>query len=214
MISLLLADDHPLVLEGIKSLLQDHDQIQLLAGLSSGQEVLAFLEERQADLILLDISMPGQNGLEVLAEIQRRFPGSKVLIFTVFVERKNVELAFTNGARGFLYKDFDKQKLSHAILTVARGEIYRDPQIEELLQSQQAKASEQEDIHLTKREKQILFLISKGLQGPDIARILQMKESTVNRHRKNMLIKARESLDLHTMPGLVAYVIQNHLLDE
>ncbi|MEM6345176.1 MAG: response regulator transcription factor [Bacteroidota bacterium] len=214
MTSLLLADDHPLVLEGIKSLLLNHDQIELLAGLDSGEALLQYLEKRQADVVLLDISMPGLNGLDTLKEIQERFPDTRVLIFTVFVERQNVELAFANGARGFIYKDFDKNKLSHAILTVARGEIYRDEQIEEMLQQQIETPADHFGFRLTKREQQILFLISKGLQGPDIARILQMKESTVNRHRKNMLIKARESLDLHTMPGLVAYVIQNNLLDE
>jgi DNA-binding NarL/FixJ family response regulator len=202
---MVLADDHALFREGLRRLLEEKHDLRVVGEANDGKELLDLLERLQADLILLDISMPNERGLDVIPEIRKNYPSVKILILTAFNDREFVYRAMAIGANGYSLKQDAGPELLSAIDQVRQGRTYVAPYFsnqagvdwEELRRGVQKSA-------LTARENEILKLIAEGKSNKEIAEDLFISFFTVKRHRANIM----EKLDLRNVSDLVKYAIQ------
>lgn len=208
-IKVLLADDHTLVREGIRGLLEARlPHLQIVGGASSGEEALRLCRELGPDLLLLDLSMPGLGGLEVLAELRTLAPQLKVIVVSQHTDRAYVLRALKLGARGYLAKRAMAQELVAGVVAVLEGRTALDPSVAELVVEaalHPEEAGEGGELEgLTDREREVLKLTAEGRTARDIARVLCLSVHTVNRHRTTLMAK----LDVHSRGELVKRAIQ------
>ena len=186
-ISLMLVDDHQMVLEGLKSLLQHHQDIAIRFACTNGQAAIDYLVEGNLiDVILLDINLPGMNGFELCKLIKKKFPAIKIVALSTHQERSAVTRMLQNGASGFLSKSADGEELSAAIHTVAANGIYLGAEVQQEMTSPGASAALPK---LTRREKEILTQIAEGKTTSQIAEALFLSHLTVETHRRNIMQK-------------------------
>lgn len=203
MIQVYLTDDHPLVVEGIKTLLQDVPQLQLTGFALSGRQCLAFFEKQSCDVLLLDINLPDISGLELCKALKQKHLNLKILALSNYEEGSYVAKMMQNGADGYLLKNVDKQELVRAIEQVHQGKSYLSPQANHaLLQNQQ---HQRRMPIITKREKEVLALIAEGMTNVQIAERLFVSIDTINSHRKNLLTKT----NLNNTAALVKFGVEN-----
>jgi DNA-binding NarL/FixJ family response regulator len=209
-IRVLLIDDHALVRAGIRALLGRHEGVEVVGEAAGGHEALRLIEELQPDIVLLDIAMPGLNGLEVLAESTKRFPHVRVIILTVHEAGEYALRALRAGAAGYLPKSAASTELHEAIDTVARGENYVSGEVARETILQQAKGTADEYLleKLTPRQHEILILMVEGNSTRDIAGTLKISVKTVESHRAQLM----ERLNIHEVAGLVRYAIRMGLV--
>lgn len=210
-IRIVLADDHALVRAGIRGLLEGLPAIQVVAETGDGQEALRLVQAHQPDVLLLDISMPGLNGLEVVARITKEFPDVRVLILSVHTKEEYVLQALRAGAAGYLLKEADPPELEVAIKAVARGETYLSPAVSKHVVGEYLRrvGGESGPLEiLTPRQREILQLIAEGRTTREIAALLHLSVKTVETHRAQLM----ERLDLHDIAGLVRYAIRMGLV--
>ena len=213
-IKILLADDHALVRAGIRSLLQGLSGIQVIAEAGEGHETLHLIKEKKPDIVLLDISMPGLNGLEITGQVTKKFPKVRIIILSMHMSEEYVLHAIRVGAAGYLLKNSGTEELELAIKSVARGEMYLSPPvsrqvitdyIERLNDKTRHKKSESGLCKiLTPRQREILQLIAEGYTTKEIANKLNVSVKTVGTHRTQLM----ERLDIHNIAGLVRYTIR------
>jgi len=172
-----------------------------------GREALHFIERDQPDVVLMDISMPGLNGLEAAAQVVNEYPNVRVIILSMHADEEYVLQALRAGAAGYLLKDSDAAELELAITAVVRGETYLSPQVSKhviadylRLVGSESGAHEQ----LTPRQREVLQLIAEGHTTKQIAQILSVSEKTAMTHRAQLM----ERLDIHDIAGLVRYAIR------
>jgi DNA-binding NarL/FixJ family response regulator len=219
-IKVLLADDHALVRAGIRSLLQNLSGIQVIAEADDGYETLHLINEKKPDIVLLDISMPGLNGLEITDRVTKEFSKIRIIILSMHMNEEYVLHAIRAGAAGYLLKNSGIEELELAIKSVARGEMYFSPPvskqvimdyIERLkLNSKAGHKKSKSELYeiLTPRQREILQLIAEGCTTKEIANKLNVSIKTVDTHRTQLM----ERLDIHDIAGLVRYAIRTGTL--
>jgi DNA-binding NarL/FixJ family response regulator len=195
-IKLLVADDHPIFLEGIAALISSIPHFELLGVANNGQELIKKIEKTQPNVILLDINMPEMDGIETLKYIKDKFPQSKVIMLTMFNEARMIREALEAGAKGYILKNINREDLITAIETVNGGKPFLDAAVQEKMIESIAHPNANDNIisdelleTITQREMEILQLIAQGLTSHDIAEKLFISKNTVETHRKNLLTK-------------------------
>jgi DNA-binding NarL/FixJ family response regulator len=211
----LLADDHHLVRAGIRALLQSLPDVEIVAEAGNGQEALAALLRSKPEIALVDISMPGLNGLELAARATREVPETRIVILSVHGDASHVAQALRAGAKGYLVKDAAADELPILLRSVMRGETYLSPSIsrhvvEGFLGRSSALPPESTDALalLTPRQREILQLVAEGRSTKEIATLLELSVKTVETHRAQIM----ERLDIHDLAGLVRYAVRAGLV--
>ncbi len=211
--SIVLAEDHRLLREGIKALLQAEKNLHVIGEAENGLEAIRCVEKHAPDLILLDLSMPKMSGISVIKEIKSRFPEVKILALTIHESDQYVLEAFQSGADGYCLKDASRDELLIAIESVLNGKTYISPGISESVMlgylegKRNFRGSTAWDT-VTQREKDVLKLIGEGYRNKEIADFLKISVKTVEKHRANIMKK----LDLHNVSALTAYAIDKKLV--
>jgi DNA-binding NarL/FixJ family response regulator len=199
---IVLADDHPLLREAIKKSIAEIADFQVVGEAGDGFELLELLEKSVPDLILLDISMPRFNGIEVAGEIKKRYPTVKILILTMVKSREFLHRALQIGIDGYLLKENAFSDLISAIRTVQQGKTYLSALINDQIMQIMADRVKPGN-HLTKREALVLRLLSEGKSSREISEFLFISIHTVNCHRSNI----KKKLNLRKTADLVRYAL-------
>jgi len=190
MISILVIDDHPLVTDGIRTMLKDESEMNIVGACKNAAEALYFLETSQPDIILLDISLPDMDGLQLCEAIRKRNKVSKIIGLTSTNEAGIISGLLHRGGNGYLLKNMERSDLIEAIGSAMNGKVYLSKAAnEKILEQFQRLGSDNSVPVLTRREKEILQLLADGMKGPQIAEKLFLSNYTVETHRKNMLKK-------------------------
>ncbi|RFO97660.1 DNA-binding response regulator [Rhodoferax lacus] len=210
-IRIVLADDHALVRAGLVKLLESMPEVTVVGEASDGLQLLALAAQHKPHLVLLDIAMPGLNGLEAAARLQQSAPDTKVIILSMHQEDQYVRHALRSGARGYLLKDSAPLELQLAIQAVVRGDTYLSPAITKGVMSdyaQRLRNEEVQEVPLSPRQREVLQLIAEGLSTKEIAQRLELSVKTVESHR-TLLMK---QLDIHEVTGLVRYALRKGII--
>lgn len=207
MIRVFITDDHPVVIEGIHSLLKNEKDIEWAGHAMNAQSCLGFFINSTADVVLMDISMPGMDGVELCAALREKYPGIFILGLSTFNQGLYIKKMMENGASGYILKNSSKEELIRAIHTVYEGGIYFSGEAGQALQEYQ-KSSMQELPALTSREKEILELIAQGFTNPQIAEKIFLSSFTVDSHRKNLLAK----LNVKNTASLIRLAVERKLI--
>ena len=210
-VRVLLADDHTLVRAGLRKLLESIVGMEVVGECGDGLELLALAETLQPDLVLMDIAMPGLNGLEATARVLKQWPQTRVLILSMHQNEEYVRQALRHGAVAYLLKDAAPMELELAIQAVLQGGTYLSPAVSKGVLSDYVQRMRGEDPGadvLTPRQREVLQLIAEGHSSKEVARRLDLSVKTVETHR-SLLMK---QLDIHEVTGLVRYAMRLGLL--
>ena len=180
-IHVLIVDDHPIVRHGIKTLLLTFDDISVIGEAGNGKEALAFCAETQPDVILMDIVMPGMNGVEATSVLMERYPELKIIVLTSFPNQDHVQQTLEAGAVGFLLKDAPKEIVCDAIRSAYAGGTVLAPKATQALIKAKA-GPQQPGFDLSPREKEVLALVTQGLSNDEIAERLVISTNTARKH--------------------------------
>lgn len=208
---IVIADDHTLVRAGFRSLLETLDDCEVVAEVGDGREALRMVEQLQPDVVLMDVKMPGLNGLEATARISRDFPHVRVVILSMYTNEEYVLQALRAGAVAYLLKDAATAELQLAIQAAVRGEMYLSPSISKrVLQDYIQLVGSGGGMldALTARQREVLQLIAEGRTMKEIAQILHISVKTAEAHRTQLM----ERLDIHDVTGLVRFAIRAGLV--
>lgn len=205
-IGVFIVDDHYMVVEGIRSLLHQDNEIELVGHASNAASCLAFLNQDEPDVVLMDISMPGKNGIELCKEVKEKYPYVKVLGLSTFDDKVFVQKMMENGASGYVLKNASKQELSKAIQMVFKGQKYLSFGASNALKT--AKKDQEEIPFITRREKDVLLLIADGYTNAEIGERLFISQATVDTHRKSLLAK----FNMRNTAALIRFVTQHNLI--
>ena len=204
---ILLADDHTLVRAGMRALLNELPDMEVVAETGDGQEALRLIAEKRPDLALIDISMPGLNGLDLAARVSKEHPGTRIVILSMHVADEFVRRALLSGAAGYVVKNADRAELEMALRAVARGDMWLSPGVSRRVAEAYANAPERVEGPfevLTPRQLEVLQLIAEGLSTKEIAARLDLGVKTVETHRAELM----QRLGIHGVAGLVRYAIR------
>ena len=179
-----IVDDHYMVIEGIRSLLQNEKQIEWLGHATNATSCLAYLKQLQPDVILMDINLPDVSGIDLCKEVKEKYPSVFIIGLSTFNQQSFIEKMMNNGASGYVLKNASKEELMEAITIVAKGKTYLSFEV-----SQTIRNKPETTIILTRREKEVLELIANGMTNNMIAEKLFISTTTVDSHRKNLLAK-------------------------
>ncbi len=211
-INIMIADDHSMVREGIKQLLELDGDIIVKAEANSGKQCIELLDEKQTDVLLLDINMPNMNGLQVLQHIRESKKNVKVLILTIHNEVEYLMRAVELGVDGYVLKDSDSSVLKKAIFSINRGETFIQPELAPMLKVKMEEKNNyinNYDDSLTKREIEVLKLLAEGLFNKEIAYMLAISEKTVKNHVSNIFKK----INVSDRTQAAVYAIRNNFVD-
>ena len=207
MIRVFIVDDHPVVIEGIHSLLQNEKNIEWAGQAMNAQSCLGFFVNNTADIVLMDISMPGMDGVELCSIMKEKYPGIFILGLSTFNQGVYIKKMMENGASGYILKNSSKEELLTAIHTVNNGGIFFSGEAGEALKEYQ-KFSVAKLPELSPREKEILGLIAEGYTNPQIAEKIFLSSFTVDSHRKNLLAK----LNVKNTASLIKLAVEQKLI--
>jgi len=211
-VRILLADDHTILRDGIRALLEDEPDMIVIGEAEDGRTAVKLACELKPDVVLMDIAMPLLNGLEATRQIKHDCPQVKVLILTMHENEEYIRQVLASGAMGYILKDAAARELLDAIHAVRRGEAILSPAITRLVIENYLRWGDlQEDSTngLSPREREVLQLIAEGYSNKQIAEILYISIKTVQAHRMNLMSK----LDLHDRADLIKYAIQRKIID-
>ena len=178
-VRLLIADDHPVVRAGLRDMLSDEPGLEVVGEASDGAEALASVEKLDPDVVLMDLRMPGVDGVEAITRITADYTGTRILVLTTYDSDADILLAIEAGATGYLMKDTPREELYDAIRATARGEPVLAPTVTSRLMK---KMREPESEKLSDRETEVLASVARGLSNREIARSLHLSEATVKTH--------------------------------
>lgn len=206
---ILLADDHTLVRQGVRRILESHPNLQIVAEAGSGSEAVELARLHLPDLVLLDVGMKGLNGLEALAQIRRLTPPASVLMLSMHADERYVLRAAREGARGYILKDCLEAELIEAVLAVAQGKRFFSPSVSRFLQRPvlDSPPDDRYDL-LTDRERHVYQLLAEGNSNKEIAAQLTLSLHTVETHRSRIM----EKLALHSAAELVLSAVRRGLV--
>jgi two-component system response regulator NreC len=207
-IRVILADDHHLVRQGLRLVLEK-EHIEVLGEASDGLEAIRLIQELHPEIAVLDLDMPGLDGLAVLREAARVSPQTRAIILTRHMEEPYAVEALRIGARGYVLKTQASTDLVAAIRHVDRGEVYLSPKISKAVVHSYLNSTEAPNAQLSVRERQVLQLVGEGHSTKKIAALLGISAKTADTHRTKLM----EKLDIHQTAGLVRYAIRNGLLE-
>lgn len=210
MIKIIITDDHQMVIDGLKSILDNSEGIKVIATAKNGRELLRLLEILDTDVVLMDIDMPVMNGIETMQAIKNSKKNCKVIILTMHEESALVKKMTDSGAKGYLFKNSDKEELLLAIKRVHEGGVYFATALTmNLLGSEKMEKGPTKESNatylLTDREIEILKLITSGLSNKEIGDQLFISHRTVDTHRTNLMKK----LEINNIAGLIRFAIKN-----
>lgn len=210
---IVIVEDHTILREGLKALLSQHAEFQIVGEARDGLEAIRVISELKPDLALMDLSMPKMNGIDAIREIKRCCPGTKILVLTVHKNEEYVVASLKAGANGYLLKESTHQELIQAVTHVLDGKAYLSPGISETvitgyLSSRKDEVSSPLDT-LSQREKEVLKLIAEGYKNREIAEYLFISIKTVEKHRDNIMKK----LDLHSSSALTTFAIERGIVE-
>jgi len=209
MLRLAIVDDHGIVRAGFREMLAEEIEIQIVFEASSGEEALQQLRECACDVLLLDLSLPGKSGVDVLRAVRQRHSGVKVLVLSGFPEERYALAMIRHGADGYLSKECEREELIRAIRTVATGRRYVSARTAELLAGECAgEIILPSHAQLSERELEVFLQLAKGASVSDIAVVLKLSVKTVSTYRSRLL----EKLCLSSNAELAAYAIRNGLI--
>lgn len=212
MIRIVIVDDHDLVREGLRAILEQDQAFQIVGETGDGQEAIRLATRLQPDVMLMDVNLPGgMGGLEATETIAADCPRVRIIILTQYENREYIKRAIRIGARGYLLKRSVSAQLKEAIKTVARGERYLHPlAAEELVDLVTTGKSLDEDDYerLTPREKQVFKLLAEGKTSRDISKYLNISLKTAMTHRENIMAK----LDMHSRAEIIRYAIRKAII--
>lgn len=208
-IKILIADDHPIVREGFKQVLSDTTDMLVADEAGNGQEVLNLIRNNKYDVILLDISMPGRSGLEILKELRSEYPKLPVLIVSIYPEEQYAVRAFRAGASGYLTKASAPHELIEAIRKISKGGRYISSSLaEKLTYYLDIDAARPPHELLSDREYQVMLLIASGKTVTEIARELYLSVKTISTYRTHIL----EKMKMKNNAEITLYAVQNQLV--
>jgi two-component system response regulator NreC len=211
MIRVLIVDDHAVVRSGLRLLLEQDGEIEVVGEAGNAEEAIRWARSEKPDVVLLDVVMPGQSGIEATPAIMRASAGSKVLVLSMQDDPTYVREAFGAGAMGYVLKEAAESEVVHAVKEVAGGGRYVHPALGARLAAAEARARAQtESDPLSEREREVLRLLALGHTNQEIAKMLFISVRTAETHRAHIMQKLR----LTTRAELVRYAIANGLLDE
>jgi two-component system response regulator NreC len=213
-IRVLVVDDHTLVREGIIGLLESQPDIEVVGQAGNAQEAFAAIPAALPDVVLMDVAMPGQSGLDATREIRERFASVQVLIVTIHDREDYLFQALRAGAVGYVLKGAEVQDLLAAVRAAYRGEVYLFPSatktlVADFLRRSQSGEDRMAFDGLTDREREILGLIAQGMTTNEIATAIFLSPHTVQSHRDHIMAK----LDLHSKAALIKYAIAKGLIE-
>ena len=191
MITVVIAEDHQALIDGVKSFFTRSRTIKIIGSAINGKELVDLVEELKPDVVITDIRMPIMNGIEATKKIKRRFNSVNVLAFTMFDDENAITQMLEAGAIGYILKNSGLNIMIKAIRTVAKGKKYFDPNVLNKIEKKKDKKKPKEKGILSKREKEILNFIAKGKKSLEISEILNIAKLTVDTHRKNIKRKLR-----------------------
>lgn len=209
-ITVALADDHPVVLAGIKALLQGADEIRLVGEATSASAALELICQAQPDVAVIDISLPDQSGLDLAGQLRERCPGVRILAMTVHEDRAYVQPMLQAGVRGYLLKRSAAEDLTRAIRAIAEGGVYLDPAIAEKALGQDSPPSgHAAGVDLSARETDVLTWTARGLSNKEIAARMEISIKTVETYKA----RATEKLGLRSRADIVRHGVRMGWLD-
>ena len=211
-IRIIIADDHHILLDGLKAMLQKHKDIEIVGLFSNGRQVFDALPKLELDIALVDINMPEMDGHELTRNIKEFYPAVSVITLSMHDDAAHIMEMVEAGISGYLLKNVNDKELLEAIRTVAQGKMYFCSEVSEkiatIVLQQQRKLEQPEEPKLTDRELEILKLISQEYSNAQIANTLFISERTVETHRKNMLRKTSNN----TIVGLLKYALERQII--
>jgi DNA-binding NarL/FixJ family response regulator len=210
---IVIAEDHRILREGLKALLSDSDDIQVVGEAEDGIEAVRAVEKHHPDLILLDLAMPRMDGISAIKEIKSRYPETKILALTIHESEEFILETFRAGANGYCLKEAGHDELVTAIKSVLSGKAYLSSEVSEkvlegYLEDRRTLKAQSSWDTLTQREREILKLVGESYKNKEISDYLCISVKTVEKHRSNIMRK----LNIHTASGLTAYAIEKGLV--
>lgn len=208
-IAILLADDHQIVRQGLRQILEAEPDFTVLGEAADGHQAVEMTERLQPDIVLLDIWMPRLSGVDATQRIKKVAPKTKVLILTMHKTRTYVEQVLRAGASGYLLKELGAAEVITAIRAVSEGQSYLSPSITQQVLDALANPGESAGpARLTEREREVLQNIAEGLSSREIASLLGLSLKTIEAHRAHMM----EKLSIHKVSGLIRYAIREGMI--
>jgi len=211
-IRVVLADDHMLVRQGIRALLETVADITVVGEVGNGLDAIHTAKTENADVILMDIKMPGLNGLDALIRIRQELPVVRVILLSMYASEQYFQMALDAGAAGYLLKNADRTELTLALRAVARGETYLTPEVSTYAVKSYLDPKCRRDgplAGLTSRQREVLQLIAEGHSNKEIATRLRLSIRTVESHRADLM----ERLDVYDVPTLVLIALRSGLIN-
>lgn len=213
---LMIVDDHPLFREGLKTIISREKNYTVIAEAGNGKEGIALGKEHKPDIMLVDVSMPGKNGIQMIRELRDALPGTRFIIISMHSEPDYIVEAFRAGATGYMIKESAASSLIKGLDTVAKGEMFLDISLSQevvfkLLQNKDAQNGGEQDPYtsLTAREQEILRMLAEGITTKEVAKKLYISPKTVENHRTNLMKK----LGLKNSVELIRYAARLGLID-
>lgn len=210
-INIIIVDDHEFFRNGLKMVINRLKYARVIGEASNGSEFLDLLKGKEPDIVLIDIQMPVMNGIEATKRALEVYPDLRIVALTMFDDEEYVQSMIDAGAKGFLLKNITKEVLDQALQAIQSGNNYYSPELWEFFTRKVVREPRQdeEDVQLTRREKEILALICDGLSNKEIADRLSISERTVIGHKSNLLSKTNTKSSV----GLLSYAIKNRLVE-
>ncbi|MCF8233275.1 MAG: response regulator transcription factor [Bacteroidales bacterium] len=211
-INIIIVDDHEIFRNGLKMVLNRLKYVNILAEASNGKEFLELLPNHHPDIVLMDIEMPVMNGIEASDKAMKEYPGLKIIALTMFNDDEYIQSMIDAGVKGFLIKNIKKDILDRALQEVNNGGNYYSQELMQFFTRRLTKEddkSKEEELNITKREKEILQLMAEGMNNKEIADSLFVSERTIIGHKSNLLAKT----GCKNTIGLLAYAIKNKLVE-
>jgi two-component system response regulator NreC len=212
-IRILLADDHTVVRDGLRALLEKQTDMTVVAEAADGRDSIRLAEEQSPDVVVMDIAMPNMNGIEATRRILAQNPNCAVVILSMHQDESYVLRSLKAGAKGYLLKDSLRGDVIDAIRTVAQGRSYLTRKVSRMLQEDYVRLMERRGVEdsydlLTGREREILQLVAEGKANKEVAALLTISLTTVETHRTHILQK----LGLHSIPELILYAVRKGII--
>lgn len=213
MIRIILADDHAAMRHGLRLVLEQQADFEVVGEISDGREAVALAETLKPDVAVLDITMPNLNGIEAARQITAKQPDVSVIILSMHADESFVLRALKAGARGYVLKESAEGDLINAIRLVSEGKSFFSPAVSRMLVQDYVRQMQDKDVEdsyelLTPRERELLQLVAEGKSNKDVANMLNLSVYTVETHRGNILSK----LNLHSVPELILYAVRKGVI--
>jgi len=210
--SIIIADDHTMFLDGLRSILAQEENIKIVLAATKGTQVIKYLQinsEEKIDLVITDINMPEMDGIVLNKAIKTQFPKVKTLVVSMLEQASKIKTLTNDDVNGYLSKNAEKAELLKAIKTILQGKNYFSSRIKNILMEAMFAAKSKPEISLTKREYEVLKLIAKEFTTQEIADQLFLSKHTIESYRKNLISK----LSVRNLAGLTRYAVEEGLLD-